>query len=190
MAHLLPHRLNDLLLPALGVAAGIMPPGSGAAAGPSPAVVVNGQPLGDDLRQALQQRFGAANGPRHWDRARYTDEAGHDNVFGTAYWDDPSRFDAWFAAHGRDWTRTARDGLGCFTEILRPDVRYYETLFSSPDRSEGIATLATSMSDVVMEHAYWGGARDRMPASQTEAMEPSGEPRIERDGARTSITGQ
>lgn len=66
MAHLLPHRLNDLLLPALGVAAGIMPPGSGAAAGPSPAVVVNGQPLGDDLRQALQQRFGAVAPGRYW----------------------------------------------------------------------------------------------------------------------------
>lgn len=137
----------------------------------------------------LQQRFGADTGPRHWDRARYTDEAGHDNVICTAYWDEPARFDAWFAAHGRDWTRAARGGLGSFTEVLRPDVRRYETLFSSPDRSEGIATLATQMSDVVMEHAYWGGARDRIPASQTDAMEPSGDMRVERDGARIGITG-
>ena len=146
-------------------------------------------PAADAALAELQQRFGAESGPRHWDRARYSDEAGHDNVFCTAYWDDPARFDAWFAAHGRDWTRIPRDGLGSFTEILRPDVRRYETLFSSPDRSEGIATLATQMSDVVMEHAYWGGARDRIPASQTEAMEPSGELRIERDGARIGITG-
>ena len=55
-------------------------------------------PAAEAALAELQQRFGAANGPRHWDRARYTDEAGHDNVFGTAYWDDPSRFDAWFAA--------------------------------------------------------------------------------------------
>ena len=137
----------------------------------------------------LQRCFGADAGPRHWDRARYTDEASQNNVFCTAYWDDPERFDAWFAAHGRDWTRVNRDGFGTFTEILRPDVRRYETLFSSPDRSEGVATLATQMSDTVMEHAYWGGARDRMPASQTDPMEPSGEPRVERDGARISVIG-
>lgn len=146
-------------------------------------------PSADAAIADMQQRFAAGNGPRHWDRARCTDEAGHDNAFCTAYWDDPARFDAWYAAHGRDWTRKARDGLGTFTEIVRPDVRRYETLFSSPDRCEGIATLASHMSDVVMEHAYWGGARDRIPASQTDAMEPSGELRIERDGARVHITG-
>ena len=143
----------------------------------------------DAALAGMQQRFGAEHGPRHWDRARYTDEAGHDNVFCTAYWDDPARFDAWFATHGHEWTRTARDGVGTFAEILRPDVRRYETLFSSPDRGEGIATLATQMSGMVMEHAYWGGARDRIPASQTDAMEPVGTVQMERDGARARVVG-
>ncbi len=146
-------------------------------------------PAADAALAEMQRRFGAEAGPRHWDRARYTDEAGHDNVFCAAYWDDPASFDAWFAAHGRDWTRTTRDGVGTFAEIVRPDVRRYETLFSSPDRCEGIATLASHMSDVVMEHAYWGGARDRIPASQTDAMEPAGELRVERDGARVRVVG-
>ena len=143
----------------------------------------------DAALAGLQQRLCADHGPGHWDRARYIDEAGCDNVFCTAYWDDPTRFDAWFAAHGRDWTRAAHDGMGRFTELLRPDVRRYETLFSSPDRREGIAALASHMSAMVREHAYWGGARDRIPASQHDALEPGGEVRAQRDGDRVTVQG-
>ena len=73
--------------------------------------------------------------------------------------------------------------------MLRPHVERYETLFSAPDRAEGIAVLAEAMSDVVMEHAYWGGARDRIPASQTDAMAPLGEPELLRDGALVTVRG-
>jgi len=45
------------------------------------------------------------------------------------------------------------------------------------------------MSDVVMEHAYWGGARDRIPASQTDGMAPLGEPEVLRDGALVTVRG-
>jgi aldoxime dehydratase len=127
-------------------------------------------------RCATSRAVRRRRGPAHWDRSRYTDEAGCETVSAPAYWDDPARYDAWFAAQGRDWTRVARPGLGTFTEVLRPHVERYETLFSAPDRAEGIAVLADAMSDVVMEHAYWGGARDRIPASQTDAMAPLGEP--------------
>ena len=138
----------------------------------------------------LGTAFAAASGPGHWDRARYTDEAGHATVICAAYWDDPVRFEAWFAACGRDWTRVPRVGVGTFTELLRPAVERYETLFSAPDRAEGIATLGDGMSDTVVEHAYWGGARDRIPASQTDPMAPRGELEIERDGPRVVVRGQ
>jgi aldoxime dehydratase len=134
------------------------------------------------LRQ-MAARFDAERGPGHWDRCRYVDEAGFDTVICTAYWDDPVRFDTWFAQHGAAWTREARERVGTFSEIVRPDVRRYETLFSAPDRREGIAHLAHGMSDMVLEHAYWGGARDRIPASQTDALQPSGTPQVVRDGA-------
>jgi aldoxime dehydratase len=137
--------------------------------------------------QDLSAGFGRDGGPGHWDRARYVDEAGFDTVICTAYWDDPARFDAWHASQGARWTREPREGIGTFTELLRPDVRRYETLFSAPDRREGIATLADRMSDVVMEHAYWGGARDRIPASQTDGLAPSGTPQVEREGAWATV---
>jgi aldoxime dehydratase len=137
----------------------------------------------------LAGRFEADHGPGHWDRARWIDSAGFDNVVLTAYWDDPARFAAWFGLHGRDWTQVPRAGVGTYTEVLQPAVERYETLFSAPDRAEGIAHLASGMSGLVMEHAYWGGARDRIPASQTDALAPQGVSRAERDGARVTVHG-
>jgi aldoxime dehydratase len=43
------------------------------------------------------------------------------------------------------------------------------------------------MSDTVLEHAYWGGARDRIPASQTDALEPQGAPQLVRDGPLVTV---
>jgi len=139
--------------------------------------------------QRIAAAFTAANAPGHWDRASYVDEAGFTNIISIAYWDAPASFDAWFALHGRDWTADSRvgEGVGYFIEVLRPAVERYETLFSATDRPEGIAVLADSMSDVVQEHAYWGGARDRIPLSQTDEMAPSGMPRVVAEGARRRV---
>ena len=114
----------------------------------------------EHVTHALLERIAAAfakeNGPGHWDRARYTDEAGYETIVTIAYWDDPSRFDSWFASHGAAWTSEDRPDmlLGFFTEILRPSITRYETLFSSSGRMEGIAVVADGLSDMVQEHAY------------------------------------
>lgn len=135
--------------------------------------------------EQIATAFGAENGPGHWDRARYTDEDGYETIVSIAYWDDTARFDRWFAGHGAAWAAEAKEfdpSLGFFTEILRPSITRYETLFSSTGRMEGIATLADGLSDMVQEHAYWGGMRDRIPLSQTDAMAPVGTPVILRAG--------
>jgi len=136
----------------------------------------------------LAASFAADHGPGHWDRARYADEAGYDTVVSIAYWDDPACFDAWFAACGAAWAGEERPGpLGFFTEILRPSITRYETLFSSAGRMEGIAVLADGLSDMVREHAYWGGMRDRIPLSQTDAMAASGVPKANRTNGYVRI---
>jgi aldoxime dehydratase len=138
------------------------------------------QALGD-----IGRALGAENACGHWDRASYVDEAGYTNVISIGYWDQPAVFEAWFARHGAGWASGGppRYGdCGTFTEVIRPRVERYETLFSANDRAEGIAVLAGGMSDMVQEHAYWGGARDRIPLSQTDAMAPSGEPRVISEG--------
>jgi aldoxime dehydratase len=70
---------------------------------------------------------------------------------------------------------------------LSPSVNDYETLFSSLGRPEGVAVVAESLSGDIMEHAYWGGMRDRIPLSQTSAMAPAGMPGIVRDGERLRV---
>jgi len=70
---------------------------------------------------------------------------------------------------------------------LRPGVARYETLFSSLGRPEGVAVLADGMSGEVLEHAYWGGMRDRIPLSQIDEMAPRGAPTLVRDGSRLRV---
>ncbi len=131
----------------------------------------------------ISNAFAAEGGPKHWDRARYVDEAGFVNLVSIGYWDDPAKFDAWFAQHGASWAKgnIANSRTGTFTEILRPAVERFETLFSA-DVREGVACIAEGLSDSVQEHAYWGGARDRIPLSQTHDMAPVNQPRVITDG--------
>lgn len=137
----------------------------------------------------LASDFASAGRPTHWDRASYVDEAGFTNVVTVAYWDDRQTFDRWFPAARERWTGEQRtnNGFGTFIEALYPSVEGYETLFSSLGRPEGVAVLADGMSGEVLEHAYWGGMRDRIPLSQTNEMAPSGSARAIRDGARIRI---
>ncbi|HVQ67316.1 MAG TPA: phenylacetaldoxime dehydratase family protein [Bradyrhizobium sp.] len=133
--------------------------------------------------------FAASDRPTHWDRASYVDEAGFSNVVTVAYWDDRQAFDRWFPSARERWTGEQRtnNGFGTFIEALYPSVEGYETLFSSLGRPEGVAVLADGMSGEVLEHAYWGGMRDRIPLSQTSEMAPAGSARAIRDGARIRI---
>jgi aldoxime dehydratase len=137
----------------------------------------------------LEVQFAGPNGPKHWDRAAYRDAAGYDNVVSVAYWDDQQTFAAWLPAARDGWTGDQQEysGLGTFLEVLSPSVNDYETLFSSLGRPEGVAVVAESLSGDIMEHAYWGGMRDRIPLSQTSAMAPAGMPGIVRDGERLRV---
>ena len=136
----------------------------------------------------LDSAFAGADGPGHHDRAQEVAPEGTTDVVSIAYWDDPAVFERWFAAHRESWLGDAvRDGHGRWVEVLRPTVESYETLFSSLGRAEGVAVLADGWSAEVQEHGYWGGMRDRIPLSQTDALAPSGVPIVERDGGRVRI---
>jgi aldoxime dehydratase len=143
--------------------------------------------VGERSLAEIAARFATADGPSHWDRAHYVDQAGFLNVVSVAYWDDIERFDRWFAPAREAWTGGSGEGVGHFIEVLRPGVARYETLFSSLGRPEGIAVIAEGMSGEVQEHAYWGGMRDRIPLSQTNEMAPRGKPSLVRDGSRLRV---
>ena len=137
----------------------------------------------------LDNEFAMTEGPRYWDRARFTDQAGFLNVVSAAYWDDSAPFSAWFARFKGGWLggRGHRDNVGTYVEVFRPSVTGFETLFSSRDRPEGVAVLADHLSDEVVEHGYWGGMRDRLPRSQSNEMPPLGEPRFIQEGTRIAV---
>jgi aldoxime dehydratase len=140
------------------------------------------------IAAALDNSSAKKIAPGHWDRAQYVDEAGFTNIVSIGYWDDPTAFDAWFAEHGANWAGASpRDPrIGTFTEVLRPAVDRFETLFSG-DIPEGVGGIAEGMSDVIQEHAYWGGARDRMPLSQTHDLAPVGQPHVVTNGLHRTV---
>ena len=128
----------------------------------------------------LAGRFAQKLGPKHWERARYVDARGYDTLVFIAYWDDPAAFNAWRAESGFDawWRDPARqhEPCGYFLEVVTPTADRFETLFSSPDRPEGIACLQAGVSGEIEEHNYWGGARDRIPLSQVDPLAPGPKP--------------
>jgi aldoxime dehydratase len=131
------------------------------------------------------------DGPGRVDRASYVDEAGYQTIITIAYWDDPARHERWFATARANWLgdQHACEEAGFFVETVRPSVSRFETLFSN-DRLEGIACLADGLSGEVTEHAYWGGARDRIPLAQTAPLAPGDPPVIVDSGERRVIRGQ
>jgi len=149
---------------------------------------VTAPPAAEQALRCVAEAFGSEQGARHWDRARYIDEAGFTNVLSIGYWDDSSVFDAWFDRHGAAWTQAgnASAEVGTFCEVLTPAIERFETLFSS-DVPEGVARMAEGFSDAVQEHGYWGGARDRMPLSQRHDLAPIGTPHLVTEGLHRRV---
>jgi aldoxime dehydratase len=131
---------------------------------------------------------GGAYGPDHRDQARYVDEAGYQTILNILYWTDPGDFDRWLGRR-ESWTGPQHRSkeAGFFSEVVRPTVRRFETLFSS-DRTEGVSVASEQFSGEIQEHGYWGGARDRMPLAQTDRLDPSGELSAEIDPATGLVT--
>src|SRR5579871_4620201 len=70
----------------------------------------DGEPVAVRSLAEIAARLASADGPSHWDRAQYVDQAGFSNVVSVAYWDDTARFDRWFAPAREAWTGVSREG--------------------------------------------------------------------------------
>lgn len=137
-------------------------------------------PAGQDSKaltalDKLVKQLGLSNGAQHHDLARYVDEAGYTTYVAIGYWSAVDAFNHWAAQPGVSqwWNAPERsnEGVGYFREIFCPRVTHFETLYSTPDKFEGVANMAVARSDEILEHGYWNGARDRLPAGQTESLE-------------------
>ena len=135
-----------------------------------------------------EQALTGPDGPAHHDRAGTveTEPSGPPEVLTVGYWDDPPKFDRWFARHREPWL-TGGSGAARFVEVIRPRVERYETIFGARSCPEGGAVLAERFSEPIREHGYWGAMRDRIPAGQTRELDAPGELSVERDGERIRV---
>lgn len=154
----------------------------------------NGQPAA--FADKMREHFSADKGPGHFEFAHYVDEAGFDTVLAIAYWASSASFSEWQARSPSStwWDSPERVGesVGYFREIFQPSADRLETLFSTKDRSEGVARLSEHFSSEIREHGYWGGMRDRFAVAQTDALQAVGHPVAipsERDPGRVRVLG-
>jgi aldoxime dehydratase len=128
---------------------------------------------------ALEEGFSGKDAPKFWDRAEYEDEVGHFNSIIVGYWDDLATYQNWQGAKPSDWWHpgaSLNGELGFFRECYTPGVEDTETTFGHT-YPEGYSKIADRMSGATDTHLYWGSARDRIPRSQTDALEPVGQPK-------------
>lgn len=120
----------------------------------------------------MNQQLGDAT-PHHWDLASVLDNKNYKNVAALAYWKNRSELNRWMdeSGFGDFWQELVPGcAVGWFKEIFSPSMDRLETVFSDNDTAEGIAHMRKSMSGPLQEHVYWGSMRDRLPASQTDAL--------------------
>lgn len=147
------------------------------------------------LLKEITAFFNVADGPGHWEQASCIDSAGYHNLIAVAYWPAAAQFDSWQQhSHFRRWWNDAGRGNhthGYFLEVVSPQAGSFETLFSDRASPEGVARLASGMSDEIYEHGYWGSARDRLPLAQTHSLSGSSEtPYHIRSGQRVVVSGR
>jgi aldoxime dehydratase len=125
---------------------------------------------------SLVRAFAADDGPSSFDQAEFLDPQGYQNTMCIAYWTDVDEHDRWMRTWGDRWVSGDHDGdgNGYYLEITRPPSDRFETLSSAADYREGVGATAVGSSGPIIEHAYWGSARDRIPAGQTDALRSEG----------------
>jgi aldoxime dehydratase len=140
---------------------------------------------------ALRRAAQAYAQPPQDDLAFTVDEAGYETLVWASYWSDPQAYGQWERSVAGWWDSDERLQMpvGWFREIATPRAERFETLFSTPDRPEGVARLAESMSGEIREHGYWGSMRDRLPASQTDGLRAGAAAEAPALGKRVSMGG-
>ncbi|MEJ2870496.1 phenylacetaldoxime dehydratase family protein [Actinomycetospora sp. OC33-EN08] len=146
--------------------------------------------------RAITDRFALDDGPGGWDLTHHIDAQGYDTLVAAGYWRDATTYDRWLAgtevAGWWDAPERLAAGVGVFREILAPGVDRFETLYAATEGLPGIGGVLDDISGQVIEHAYWGSMRDRIPRSQTDRMSPAGELRVDGDpvgGCRVVVRG-
>jgi aldoxime dehydratase len=123
-----------------------------------------------EFAEWIAEAFAADYGPGASERGHFTDSTRLRNDLQVGYWRDPDDYRRW--REGETFTRfwnsplRAAGKAGYWNETLILPSAYFEALFSSAHMA-GASRLANRIGCPVDEHAYWGAARDRIPALAT-----------------------
>ena len=114
--------------------------------------------------------------PDHVERGRFEDVAGLTNQILVCYWRDSDAYSR-FAVQSAFARWLADDNLltgdvGVWIEAFHIPMTRFETLFSSESPAGAARLTDSSMTGPIDQHGYWGGMRDRIPASDTTSLEP------------------
>ncbi|KAJ4125728.1 hypothetical protein NW765_001502 [Fusarium oxysporum] len=142
----------------------------------------------DTIRRAIRTTLG----PHHHVRSSFTDSSGHRNIVFTLDWKDVATYREWEAALLADWWYgglSPASDIGVFKELYTVPITDTETTFALPN-PEGYSVIAESMSGETDTHEYWGSARDRIPRSQTDTLEPDGWPSLKDDDFSSDPRGK
>ncbi|MEH6639345.1 MAG: phenylacetaldoxime dehydratase family protein [Porticoccaceae bacterium] len=128
-----------------------------------------------DVLLCIDELLIQKNGPEVTEKAVYTDIAGYNNQVFICYWKDQTVFQSWMVNSFLPfWNTNAEKDYseyGFWREIIGISTEYFETLFPNKQPA-GIARLGEGFSEPVDEHGYYGGMRDRLPASSYDDLEP------------------
>lgn len=127
-----------------------------------------------EVSQHLMQETSGVPEVAFRDQGEFTDSARMINRIIVCYFDDAEEAERAADALAAKWLASGDEesGLGFYAEQIWPTMDRVETLYSSAS-VQGVANLATNLSGEIQEHGYWGSARDRLPAAQTDALKAS-----------------
>jgi aliphatic aldoxime dehydratase len=120
----------------------------------------------------LEAHFARSGGPLAAEHLAYVDpEGAHCDVY-LALWTDRERHERWMA--GREfrgwWNALPLTGpVGVWREIIHADKDYYQYGAGVPEKG-GMSTLGELVA--CDKFGYWGGYRDRVPASTRDDFAP------------------
>lgn len=119
---------------------------------------------------AIRALLGGTNAPGVIEQGWHLDTIGAKTHILFAYWRDTAQFLAWRASPAVEaWLASASGLVGHFIEQALVPPRGLDTLIADPKVNWGLAKLADSV-EVTPYHGYWGGTRDRILQSETDAL--------------------
>jgi hypothetical protein len=115
--------------------------------------------------------------PAFWDLASVTDNTGAYNIAILGDWASTAQYHEWTKESGfGEWWESLdnlNESHGWFLEVLMPSMDRWEHVASGQDVREAGGRMCEYFSEPILEHGYWGSMRDRIPVTQTDALEGS-----------------